>query len=197
MDVAERLPSPQGPAPGEERYDSLALVNTEFELPSGPYDGLPDATAAHEWLKGRGLTPARARVDEEGTRRLRVLRDTLRGIFSARIEGEQPAEDELERINAALAGAPGVRELTWSRKGPALSVRQRAGTAVDVALTLLTEDGVELLTGAVGAKLSACGAQGCTRLFIRAHASRRWCSDRCGNRVRAARHYADHGRRPK
>ncbi|WP_420708502.1 CGNR zinc finger domain-containing protein [Streptomyces sp. ERV7] len=29
---------------------------------------------------------------------------------------------------------------------------------------------------------------------MRSHAARRWCSDRCGNRVRAARHYAERDR---
>ncbi|MFJ6796880.1 CGNR zinc finger domain-containing protein [Streptomyces sp. NPDC091268] len=194
MDAVERLPSAQGPAPGEHQYASLALVNTAFALPGGPYDGLPDGTAAHEWLRERGLIAARARVDEDGLARVRRLRDTLRVIFSAQSEGERPPADALRQLNCALAAAPGVRELTWTDAGPELSFHHQAGEAVDVALAMLAEEGAELLTGADGAKLSACGARGCTRLFIRAHASRRWCSDRCGNRVRAARHYAGHGR---
>ncbi|MFD7097960.1 CGNR zinc finger domain-containing protein [Streptomyces xanthophaeus] len=195
MDAAEQVPSVQGSAPGEAGHDSLALVNTEFELPGGPYDGLPDAAAAREWLRGRGLLPARgAGIDAEELRRLRLLREAFREVFSAHIAGGRPAPEALERFNGALAAAPGVRELAWSGAGPALTVRQRAGARIDVALTLLAEDACELLTGPAAAKLSACGARGCTRLFIRAHAARRWCSDRCGNRVRAARHYADHGR---
>ncbi|MFE2155493.1 CGNR zinc finger domain-containing protein [Streptomyces lavendulae] len=194
MDAVERLASPQGPAPGEQQYASLALVNTAFALPGGPYEGLPDATAAHGWLHGRGLIADRARVDEDGARRVRALRDTLRAIFSAHGEGEPPAEEALGQLNRALAAAPGVRELTWTADGPELTLRHREGGAVDVALARLAEESAELLTGREGAKLSVCGARGCTRLFIRAHASRRWCSDRCGNRVRAARHYAGHAR---
>ncbi|MFE4259261.1 CGNR zinc finger domain-containing protein [Streptomyces sp. NPDC056883] len=194
MDAVERLPSTQGPAPGEKQYASLALVNTEFALPGGLYDGLSDADAAHEWLRERGLIAARTRVGADGIRRLLVLRDTLRVIFTAHDAGERPTEDALGRLNRTLATAPGVRELTWTEEGPALTLHHRAGAAIDVALALLAEEAAELLTGPDGAKLSACGARGCTRLFIRAHASRRWCSDRCGNRVRAARHYAGHGR---
>ncbi|GGW37399.1 CGNR zinc finger domain-containing protein [Streptomyces xantholiticus] len=194
MGSVERLPSAQGPAPGEERYLSLALVNTEFALPSGPYDGLPDADAAHEWLRKRGLMAAGTRLDGDGILRLRALRDTLRAVFSAHIEGAGPSEDALVQFNSALAAAPGVHELVWTDEGPTLAVRHRAGAGLDVALARLAEAGAELLTGPEGARLSACGARGCTRLFIRTHASRRWCSDRCGNRVRAARHYAGLGR---
>ncbi|MEV7416145.1 CGNR zinc finger domain-containing protein [Streptomyces sp. NPDC089919] len=197
MDVAERTPAARGPAPGEAQYASLALVNTEFELPTGPYDGLPDAPAARGWLTTAGLVPARTRVDADGAERLRLLRTSVREAFAARIEERPPAADALAHINTALDGAPGVRKLSWTARGPAVEVRRRADAPLETALTVLAEDAVELLAGPVGAKLSACGAQGCTRLFVRAHASRRWCSDRCGNRVRAVRHYADRTRRPK
>ncbi|MFH7335295.1 CGNR zinc finger domain-containing protein [Streptomyces sp. KHY 26] len=35
-----------------------------------------------------------------------------------------------------------------------------------------------------------CAAHGCERFFLRSHGARRWCTTRCGNRVRAARAYA-------
>ncbi|GGP31906.1 CGNR zinc finger domain-containing protein [Streptomyces melanogenes] len=196
MDAVERSLSSQGPAPGEADHCSLALVNTEFELPGGPYEGLPDGPAAGRWLRERGLGPVRS-VTEAELRRLRLLREATRAIFSAHIAGERPAEQALECYNDALAAAPGVRELAWSVTGPRLAVGERPGTRMEAVLTQLAEDGADLLTGASAAKLSACGAQGCTRLFIRSHAARRWCSDRCGNRVRAARHYAERDRSTK
>lgn len=196
VNPAERSPSAQGPAPGEAEHHSLALVNTEFELPGGPYEGLPDVAAAGRWLRERELGPA-GPVTQAELRRLRLLRESMRTIFSAHIAGEHPEKQALECFNEALAAAPGVRELAWSATGPHLAVRERPGTRMDAVLTQLAEDGAELLTGSSASKLSACGAQGCTRLFIRSHAARRWCSDRCGNRVRAARHYADRERGAK
>ncbi|MFD9791085.1 CGNR zinc finger domain-containing protein [Streptomyces sp. NPDC059070] len=193
MDAAERLPTPQGPAPGEAEHDSLALVNTEYALPGGPYEGLPDGVAAGRWLRERGFGGA-GKVTQAELRRLRMLREAVRAVFSAHIAGEGPDDRSLKCVNEALAAAPGVRELTWSAEGPRLAVRERSGTRMEAVLTQLAEDGAELLTGESATKLSACGAQGCTRLFIRAHAARRWCSDRCGNRVRAARHYGGRGR---
>lgn len=196
MDAAERSPSAQGPAPGEAEHCSLALVNTEFELPGGPYEGLPDGAAAGRWLRERGLGPVGS-VTQAELRRLRLLREATRAVFSAHIAGERPEGQALECFNDALAAAPGVSELAWSATGPQLAVRKRPGTRMEAVLTQLAEDGADLLTGALAAKLSACGAQGCTRLFIRSHAARRWCSDRCGNRVRAARHYAERERGAK
>ncbi|MFD0392948.1 CGNR zinc finger domain-containing protein [Streptomyces nogalater] len=55
---------------------------------------------------------------------------------------------------------------------------------------LLAEDATELLTGSDAAQLTECAAQGCARWFLRSHGARRWCTTKCGNRVRAARAYA-------
>ncbi|MFD4563674.1 CGNR zinc finger domain-containing protein [Streptomyces sp. NPDC058467] len=51
----------------------------------------------------------------------------------------------------------------------------------------LADDATELLTGPESPQLAPCAAAGCTRLFLRSHAARRWCTTKCGNRVRAAR----------
>jgi CGNR zinc finger len=38
-------------------------------------------------------------------------------------------------------------------------------------------------------KLRACHAPGCVLYFVKSHPRRAWCSEACGNRARAARHY--------
>jgi predicted RNA-binding Zn ribbon-like protein len=48
---------------------------------------------------------------------------------------------------------------------------------------------VDILTGPAATRLRACYAPGCVLYFVKAHPRREWCSDACGNRVRAARHY--------
>ena len=40
-------------------------------------------------------------------------------------------------------------------------------------------------------------APGCVLYFIKDHPRREWCSTACGNRARAARHYARHTRNTK
>ncbi|HEY3005705.1 MAG TPA: CGNR zinc finger domain-containing protein [Kribbellaceae bacterium] len=41
----------------------------------------------------------------------------------------------------------------------------------------------------------ACYAPGRVLYFVTGHPRREWCSTACGNRARAARHYARHPRR--
>ncbi|MEU3659990.1 ABATE domain-containing protein [Streptomyces sp. NPDC032940] len=193
MDAADSstaTPPPQ--TPGEDRHGALALVNTEFSRPSGPYDGLRDAESAAAWLSGRGLTPSGVRIDAGELDQLLELRRSLRELLDAHLSGAAPGTAALSVLNGALAAAPAVREVRWEEAGPVAAVRRPAGEPVGAALTALAEDGVELLTGPPSGRLSTCGAPGCTRLFVRNHGARRWCSDRCGNRVRAARHYDGH-----
>jgi predicted RNA-binding Zn ribbon-like protein len=193
MDAAESstaTPLPQ--TPGEDRHGALALVNTEFSRPSGPYDGLRDAESAAAWLSDRGLTPSRVRIGARELGQLLELRRSLRELLDAHLSGVSPDPAALSTLNSALAAAPAVREVRWEEAGPVAAVCRPADEPVDAVLTALAEDGVELLTGPPSGRLSTCGAPGCTRLFVRNHGARRWCSDRCGNRVRAARHYVDH-----
>ncbi|QXJ23386.1 ABATE domain-containing protein [Actinomadura graeca] len=181
------------PVPGEDRFSSLALVNTEHLRPGGPHDGLSDPAAASAWLEGRALIPPGVALDENQTTRLRDLRAASRDLFEARIDGVAPAAEALERANTVLARHPVARIIEWSDEGARRVVRTRRGTEVDLALGLLAEDAARLLTGAEAAKLALCAAPKCTRLMVRTHAARRWCSDRCGNRVRAARHSSAEG----
>ena len=65
-------------------------------------------------------------------------------------------------------------------------------TAVSSATTALAQvatDAVHLLTGPDVPQLRACRAPGCVLYFMKSHPRREWCSEACGNRVRAALHY--------
>ncbi|MFJ7775713.1 CGNR zinc finger domain-containing protein [Streptomyces yangpuensis] len=180
------------PAAGEELSPSLALVNTRFRLPGGPYEALAEPSAARAWLTERGLVPAGRALGPAQAARLRDLREALRALFAARIGGTAPDPGRVAAVNAALAGCPPLRVLDWTAGDPARILRTAPSRPVDQALALLADDGIGLLTGEHADRLAACGTPGCTRLMIRSHAARRWCSTRCGNRVRAARHAASH-----
>lgn len=94
-------------------------------------------------------------------------------------------------LNGGLAAAPVADELRWDEASrPTRVVRALGATPVEAALAHVARDCVDLLVGPDAATLSACGAPGCIRFYLRTHAARQWCSTRCGDRVRAARHYA-------
>ncbi|WP_225822029.1 ABATE domain-containing protein [Streptomyces naphthomycinicus] len=180
----------QLPVPGEDRYASLALVNTRFTVSHGLVDLLEDAEAAHLWLVRHALLPDRVALNGRHSGRLRALREALRALFEARAAGTEPLAEALDTLNAALAAAPATPRLAWAADGPRRAAVPDTGNPAAAALSLLAEDATDLLTGADADQLSECAAQGCARWFLRSHGARRWCTTKCGNRVRAARAYA-------
>ncbi|MGW2792435.1 CGNR zinc finger domain-containing protein [Streptomyces sp. NPDC001251] len=176
--------------PGEERFLCLALVNTRFVLSHGPVDLLEDTDAARLWLVRHELLPDRVVLTGRQAGRLRALREALRELCAARAEGAVPPASSLDALNAALAAAPPTPRLVWTGREPRRADEPDTANPVGAALGSLAEDAADLLTGAAAGRLAPCGAQGCTRWFLRSHAARRWCTTKCGNRVRAARHYA-------
>ncbi|MFI9806922.1 CGNR zinc finger domain-containing protein [Streptomyces sp. NPDC052301] len=180
----------QLPVPGEDRYVCLALVNTRFTVSHGRVDLLDDAEAAHLWLVRHALLPDRVDLGARQSGRLRALREALRALFEARTAGTRPPADALEGLNTALAAAPATPQLAWTADGPRRADVPDTGNPAAAALSLLAEDAVDLLTGVDVEQLTECAAQGCARWFLRSHGARRWCTTKCGNRVRAARAYA-------
>lgn len=180
----------QLPVPGEEHYLSLALVNTRFTLSHGQVDLLDDTEAAHLWLVRHELLPDRVALNGRQLARLLALREALRALFEAYGTRKRPAAEDLATLNSALAAAPSTPRLAWGADGPHRADEPDAGNPAAAALSLLAEDATDLLTGTEGEQLTECAAQGCARWFLRSHGARRWCTTKCGNRVRAARAYA-------
>ncbi|MFF4801995.1 ABATE domain-containing protein [Streptomyces sp. NPDC001351] len=180
----------QLPVPGEERYLSLALVNTRFTLSHGQVDLLDDTEAGHLWLVRHELLPDRVTLNGRQLGRLLGLREALRALFEAYGARVRPAAEDLATLNAALAAAPSTPRLAWSADGPHRADEPDSANPAAAALSLLAEDAADLLTGAEAEQLTECAAQGCARWFLRSHGARRWCTTKCGNRVRAARAYA-------
>jgi predicted RNA-binding Zn ribbon-like protein len=178
---------------GEDASCALALVNT-WHLRSGqPADLLADPARAAEWLAERGLLPRGTALSDPDTARLLVLREAVRGLFAARAEQRAPGADDVASLNTALAAVPVVPALTWDEAGPHQSERdQELAGSLPAAVARLARDALRVLTDPAAPEAAPCGAHGCVRWFLRTHAARQWCSDRCGDRVRAARHYARH-----
>ncbi|WP_416519701.1 ABATE domain-containing protein [Streptomyces achromogenes] len=180
----------QLPVPGEDRYASLALVNTRFTVSHSRVDLLDGTEAAHLWLVRHALLPDPVELNGRQSGRLRALREALRALFTARAAGTRPPADALGTLNAALAAAPATPRLDWGADGPRRADLPDTGNPAAAALFLLAEDATDLLTGTDAAQLTECAAQNCARWFLRSHGARRWCTTKCGNRVRAARAYA-------
>jgi predicted RNA-binding Zn ribbon-like protein len=163
----------RSPAPGETESSALALVNTRTR----------HGDDLDAWLLAAGLQPG----DRDETE---SLREAIRELFEARVEGRAPDPAALRRVNAVAAGAPGVTALRWDGAEP------EAATAWNSPHAAVVADAIDVLTGPRAADLRACEAPGCVRLLLRDHARRQWCSVPCGDRVRAARYYRRHKAQP-
>ena len=203
-DLSARL---EPAVPGEDVSIALALVNTRLHGPDGPRDLLAEPADVRAWLAGHGLVPEvgprgdGSDGDGRGSAgwgsagwgdRLRELRESIRALLAARIDDTVPDVADLAAVNAALAAAPCVTSVAWDEGGPRVGQRRTARTddPLAPALAALAADAGQLLAGLHAAQLARCSAHRCIRMFIRTHAARQVCSTRCGDRVRAARHYA-------
>jgi len=94
-------------------------------------------------------------------------------------------QEALVALNAALAAAPPpvLRRVDGSFR---LGAGRRTVPAV---LAELAMEGAALVADP-DRPLRACRAPGCVLYFVKDHPRREWCGVTCGNRVRAARHYA-------
>jgi predicted RNA-binding Zn ribbon-like protein len=99
--------------------------------------------------------------------------------------GQPTSPADVESINALVRGAPMWRELRGQRRLRA--VPEHGGPPVVAALAEIAQGAVDLLTGA---EVQRCHAPRCILFFVKTHPRQEWCSDACGNRMRAARHYA-------
>lgn len=189
----ERVSSPAlPPAPGTDDHASLALVDTVVVLSRGHrVDELGNPAAATTWLVERGLVPDDAMLLEHCQGKLTSLRQDLRTLFDRFLEGKDPDQGALDRINAAITTVPAAPLLHHVPGRGLQRVQQHPVTQlVEYAMAHIAKDAAELVTGPLAGSIARCEALPCDRLMIRTHARRRWCSVRCGDRVRAARSYS-------
>lgn len=183
---------PLPPAPGADDHVSLALVNSTVSLPGGRRaDELSSPGEATDWLFGHALVPERTALLAHCQNQLTGLRESLRAVFAAHVEGDVPDPRALDGVNRALTTVPSAPLLRHDpRHGLHRAPEHPVTQLVEHAMAQIAEDAATLLTGESAGLIAHCAAQPCSRFMLRTHARRHWCCTRCGDRVRAARAYA-------
>ena len=182
------------PRPLVDEPVSVDLLNTVWLDAAGEHDLLADTDGLRTWLSGQSLDGAPA--SEEARLVLVAAREALRrhvrGLLAPQStppstppSASSSAEAELNDIlavgcfgRALEDGAPVTRRVVDD------PVRIAAWTAVEDYLQLLERD---------PGRLRRCANPVCVLHFfdISKRGDRRWCSMAgCGNRAKAARHYA-------
>ncbi|MEV1249561.1 CGNR zinc finger domain-containing protein [Nonomuraea sp. NPDC050022] len=174
---------------------SIELGNTTYAVRGRRRDGLRSVEYLAAWLRDMrprlavALTDADIEGVTDGDLRLaRELRDAVRALAAAAVNDREPDADVVATLNRHAGQTPRWRELRTTPE-PHTTVRA-AGRPVAAALAALAEDAIDLFAGPLREQLSACHGPGCVLYFVRDTARREWCSPGCGNRARAARHYA-------
>lgn len=187
------MPAARPPVLGEPL--ALELANTRFARRGQELEGLQAPEDLTDWLRRvRDRLPlvlGDGELDAIGPAELaiaRELRDALRTLFAGVTAGASPDAPAAETLNRAVRAAPRWHELSVAPE-PA-GVMCTAAPPVVAALGAIAEEAVWLLTGPGAVALRACAAPGCILFYRKDHPRRAWCSPRCSNRVRAARHYA-------
>ncbi|MBM7368516.1 CGNR zinc finger domain-containing protein [Gordonia hydrophobica] len=183
---------PLPPSPGAAEHVSIDLVNSVVHLPGGrSVDALDTPESTTAWLIDRGLVATGSELQSYCQNRLIGLRNDLQAAFVSAVTGEPLDPRVLDRVNAALVAAPHVSLLrTKAGGGFARSAEHPVTQLVEHAMSVVADDAATLLAGDDVALLAQCGAEPCTRFYLRTHGRRQWCSTRCGDRVRAARAFA-------
>jgi predicted RNA-binding Zn ribbon-like protein len=184
------------PAPGEERSVALALVNTRFEDSRGTVDELTDQDAAGAWLVAHAGAPRALSLSPRDLERVDALRESIREVLSALMEERTVDDAALSRLAATTAAAPGSARLTRQRGALVRDWVVARGSPLERTLAEIANDAIALTGDERRKHLAECGAPDCTRLLLRDHNRRHWCSTRCGDRVRASRYRERHSSEP-
>ncbi len=184
-----------GGAPLHGERLALDLANTSYAARGRPVEGLRSAEHLGAWLRdvrprlevavGDADLLAVTEADVEAAIRLRTA---IRALAGAATSGDELPDEAVATVNAFARTAPHWRELRPEPK-PHVELHGPA-TPVAAALAAVAEDAVALFGGPDRLELRPCSGPGCVLFFLRSAARREYCSSGCGNRARAARHYA-------
>lgn len=179
------------PFPLQREPLAVALINT-YTLERGRrVDLLQTTKRLDAWLDGQSsrLHSRPKRVSHDDLARVRQLRDDVRVLVEAKIDGTSPPMASVRRVNQAARAGRTWEDLVWTESGPELH-RNASVTGIDAVLGAVAHSVVEVVTGPDGNKLKKCEGPNCVLIFVAQSSRRRWCDPSgCGNRVRVQRHY--------
>jgi predicted RNA-binding Zn ribbon-like protein len=191
--MAARAQPPPNPENDRPRFDGGApwldlLASRELSHGPEPIERLSSPVRLSRWLEAERLGTTGPPVDEADLAAALALREALRRVTHAVLNGTVPDVGAIEEIHEhahhgetlALRVRP-----TLERVAP-LDTREALGRLARAAL--------EDLTGPLAGELRACAAEDCRMVFRDPTGRRRWCDPtRCGTRTRV-RSYRDRQR---
>jgi predicted RNA-binding Zn ribbon-like protein len=181
------MTEPEFPILGTEPI-AVELANTRYG--PEPTDFIDTPRLVDQWFAavGEGGPP---RHTAEQARRVRTLRDAVHALLTAAATARTPEPAAVAEVNRRVAAAPPALTLDWAPDGTRRAGWADSATGADAVLARIATNAVEVLT-TPGGTVARCTGPGCSMLFVRTHARRRFCHPSCGHRDRQARYYRRH-----
>ena len=168
---------------------ALDLANSLPQIrPGETRDLLASDDDLDRWLASQADRLPRVGHGSDRLAAFRELRDTLHAALSAAAADDPLPTRTTQALNAASARSQGHVRLRV-RDGTAKAELAGSGTPLDHALSTIARSAIELLASPDRERLRICSAPSCGFFFF-GRPDQEWCSIPCGNRARAARHYA-------
>jgi predicted RNA-binding Zn ribbon-like protein len=168
---------------------ALDLANSLAQIrPGTTRDLLASEEDLDGWLRHERERLPRVGRGPDRLEAFRTLRDALHDLLSAAAAGEPLPPNAIRAANAASARSDGHPRLTL-RGGAPCAEMAGSGAPLDRALSAIARSAIEVLTGPDRERLRVCPAPSCGMFYL-GRPDQEWCSTACGNRARAARHYA-------
>lgn len=181
----------------------LDFVNTRVAEDGRPVDLLGEPSDLARWLAEAGVLVGEEAEgasnewdeDPRGRRvfeRALALREVLREVVEAIVNGEPVRQGALDEVNALLRTRPRYPQVERTANGFEKRFRAERNEPLGALLGPIAESAADLLAGGDPLLLKKCENPDCVLHFYdtsKNHA-RRWCSmSGCGNRMKAQAHY--------
>jgi len=178
---------------------TLYFMNTAAPPDGSRGDNLASPADVVAFLEARGLThagPLAAQAAAAGEAawlaRVTAARDALRRVWDAQVQHHEPADADLDTVNAVLREAPRI-ELVAGDGCCGLGHRHTADDPVGEALARLLEPFVGAVAARTTARFRICANDECRWVFedTSRGGRRRWCDmTSCGNVAKVRRYRA-------
>ena len=169
----------------------MDIANSWYVRPVGVIDFLCGRGSALLWLHSMQF-PAELvlprRWSKADVARLRGLRDAVRHLLEASVDGVDPDRRDVRLLNERAGAACHVVTLSWASGRSPEAQRTVRGAPVPALLGHLAAETIAVLTASSPPRVRRCAHPTCLVLFIQDHHKRRFCHPGCSHRDRQQRY---------
>ena len=171
---------------------AVDFINTQVMNEGSVVDLLESEADLLEWISQAGIS-FQSELSEYDYSKFKELRGLVKGIADKLIENDIfPGENEVQSINAYLDEYKQTKQLQLDSVGATIVNKESELTSMEV-LGQIALSAAQLLVDLNKYVLKKCASDKCVLIFMDVSKAkrRRWCSmELCGNRSKAATHYA-------